>query len=415
MSKKRSWFCFIKKLFFQESHNQQQKCKRRRWVFGRVRRTARGLPSPPTEAVKTTQQFTETVKIKDSEEVKKPMTVCKNEVPKCRDIVKDEDNVFSYTAMIKIHVQHQAATKIQTAYRGHLARKALRALKGFVTLQAIIRGRAVRRQAVTTLKCLQSIVSIQSEICARRRQISQGYCRNLLCLDATNGKPKTMEIQLRRDRRSDCDLLTKDEEIDSILRKKQAILIKRQRIKAHSFNHRISTDSEEGNSDGRLKYWLKQYVNDQLDTNEVKIVGKQPKTRNIEGLHDYDSLSGPRRSLQNHKKQSFYKEDSLHPSSPTSLPTYMASTKSAKAKTRSLSSPRLRSIHFEGYSDGDSPYKQKLSPMSSINSEVTSSSFSKVSYKSCYSSSQQKSPSLKGVSGPVRSNRITGNVRLDVY
>ena len=37
-------------------------------------------------------------------------------------------------------------------------------------LQAIVRGRAVRRQAVTTLKCLQSIVNIQSQVCARRFQ-----------------------------------------------------------------------------------------------------------------------------------------------------------------------------------------------------------------------------------------------------
>lgn len=50
------------------------------------------------------------------------------------------------------------------------ARKALRALKGIVKLQAIIRGRAVRRQAMTTLKCLQSIINIQSHACARRLQ-----------------------------------------------------------------------------------------------------------------------------------------------------------------------------------------------------------------------------------------------------
>ena len=48
------------------------------------------------------------------------------------------------------------------------ARKALRALKGIVRLQAIIRGRAVRRQAISTLKCLQSIVNIQSQACTRR-------------------------------------------------------------------------------------------------------------------------------------------------------------------------------------------------------------------------------------------------------
>lgn len=48
------------------------------------------------------------------------------------------------------------------------ARKALRALKGLVRLQAIVRGRAVRRQAIATLKSLQSIVNIQSEVCAKR-------------------------------------------------------------------------------------------------------------------------------------------------------------------------------------------------------------------------------------------------------
>lgn len=54
------------------------------------------------------------------------------------------------------------------------ARIALRALKGIVKLQAIIRGRAVRRQAMNTLKSLQSIVNIQSKVCARRLQMVEG-------------------------------------------------------------------------------------------------------------------------------------------------------------------------------------------------------------------------------------------------
>jgi len=54
------------------------------------------------------------------------------------------------------------------------ARKALKALKGIVKLQAIIRGRAVRRQAMSTLKCLQSIVSIQSQLSSRKLQMVEG-------------------------------------------------------------------------------------------------------------------------------------------------------------------------------------------------------------------------------------------------
>ena len=41
-------------------------------------------------------------------------------------------------------------------------------------LQAIIRGRAVRRQALCTLKCLESIVSIQSRVFARRLKMVEG-------------------------------------------------------------------------------------------------------------------------------------------------------------------------------------------------------------------------------------------------
>lgn len=59
----------------------------------------------------------------------------------------------------------------QCFWNSFQARKALRALKGIVKLQAYIRGRAVRRQAMTTLKCLQSVVNIQSQVYGLRTQI----------------------------------------------------------------------------------------------------------------------------------------------------------------------------------------------------------------------------------------------------
>nr|CAB3493878.1 unnamed protein product [Digitaria exilis] len=50
-----------------------------------------------------------------------------------------------------------AATLIQSAFRAFLARRALRALKGIVLLQALIRGHAVRRQTEETLQCMQAL------------------------------------------------------------------------------------------------------------------------------------------------------------------------------------------------------------------------------------------------------------------
>ncbi|PSS09772.1 Protein IQ-DOMAIN like [Actinidia chinensis var. chinensis] len=61
-----------------------------------------------------------------------------------------------------------AAIKIQTVFRGYLARKALRALRGLVKIQALVRGYLVRKRANATLHSMQALIRAQASAQSQR-------------------------------------------------------------------------------------------------------------------------------------------------------------------------------------------------------------------------------------------------------
>ncbi|XP_076884946.1 protein IQ-DOMAIN 6-like isoform X2 [Bidens hawaiensis] len=116
-----------------------------------------------------------------------------------------------------------AAIRIQSVFRSFLAKRALRALKALVRLQAIVRGRLVRKQADVTLRCMQALVRAQ----ARARAQS---ARTTECPDVSRNQNGTV----KNSEGGWCNSNASAEELKIKEQMKQDGVIKRDRAKAYA-------------------------------------------------------------------------------------------------------------------------------------------------------------------------------------
>ncbi|CAN7075471.1 unnamed protein product [Brassica oleracea var. botrytis] len=69
--------------------------------------------------------------------------------------------------------EEAAAMFIQSTFRGHLARRESQGIRRLARLKLLMEGTVVQRQAAHTLKCMQTLTRVQSQIRSRRIRMSE--------------------------------------------------------------------------------------------------------------------------------------------------------------------------------------------------------------------------------------------------
>ncbi|KAK1292705.1 hypothetical protein QJS10_CPB17g01727 [Acorus calamus] len=390
MAKKKTWLDFVKKIFSSKSKSKSEKKeKRRRCVLG-------GLKSRRPPALTALPQFA--LVEAEEEQSKHALAVAS------ATAAAAEAAVFAAWAAAEVvrltatpqslhRSRIMAAVKVQTAFRGYLARRALRALKALVRLQAIVRGRAVRRQTAATLKSLQSLMKIQSQVRANRVRMARDNQGKVRMPTEIRRSPDTYaSLRQSNQRRWDDSTLSK-ERADALFQNRREAALKRERAMEYASSYRERRTpprpntpvEQELETKNQRPIWLEKLVDDEQPRKRNSIdVFPVPSPEPITRERKHHRLSDPlpcldslRRALDEEnrfKRLEFrcnsIRDDDSYSSSPA-LPSYMVATESTKAKYRSTSTPRQRMRSIDGFSDWCLPCKFVNSDFPSMNSDVS--------------------------------------------
>lgn len=298
--------------------------------------------------------------------------------------------------------EETAAIRIQAAFRGYLARRAFRTLKGLARLQALARGRVGQRQTTATMRCMQALVRAQAAVRGRRTRLCEETLPTLprpLQRRQASVTANEKDEDVVRGRRSEVwdDSTQTVEEIQAREHAKHEAAVKRERAMAYAFSHQQLMGDQYSSKSSQLGWnWLERWMAARPWENRrpspaketprhatTPVAQRQPSPKRRASLPTtppapmrqsvtprtasparraavtpvFSSFSAPPTRLpasassRGHSLASSSLRDDLSVASFSGTPSYMATTESARAKLRSHSTPKQRPAATSVHSD----------------------------------------------------------------
>ncbi|KAJ4885919.1 Protein IQ-DOMAIN 1 [Raphanus sativus] len=142
--------------------------------------------------------------------------------------------------------EEAAALLIQSTFRGHLARRETQGMRRLARLKLLMEGSVVQRQAAHTLKCMQTLTRVQSQIRSRRIRMSEeNQARHKQLL-----QKHAKELGTSKSGGNWNDSNQSKEKIEAGLLSKYEATMRRERALAYAFTHQqnLKSNMRSGNT-----------------------------------------------------------------------------------------------------------------------------------------------------------------------
>ncbi|KAI3978310.1 hypothetical protein MKX01_013108 [Papaver californicum] len=214
----------------------------------------------------------------------------------------------SYRIPPTIEQHHIAATKIQSIYRGYMARRSFRALKGLMRLQGVVRGQSVKRQTMNAMKYMQLLVKVQTQIHSRRIHTLENQAQHRTDVhnndkELENNMARWILTQTAGQENWEDSVLTK-EELDARLQRKVDAIIKRERALAYVHSQKSLKASPKSAQSALMEIrsggfpWWWNWIERQLPENHSEIQSTQLKNDHFSEVQSTQTKDGQFSEIQ---------------------------------------------------------------------------------------------------------------------